>query len=179
MYIHAVLATSKIIQMHLFEKTMFSPRLSSVAVCTGTQNSLSMTGNSDVQYNIMKEMYTGCEIVMGNLEITHMEQNRNFSFLQVRGGLHDRPLNVGIGDITIAHQSQCLDERHTAKNSLLIVVIHIFHLQILAVIQNLLPHPQELHIAADLMLTSSEGPLGRLLCSAAQCVIAGDHSSSC
>ncbi|XP_023687634.2 receptor tyrosine-protein kinase erbB-3a isoform X1 [Paramormyrops kingsleyae] len=53
-----------------------------VAVCTGTQNSLSMTGNSDVQYNIMKDMYTGCEIVMGNLEITHMEQNRNFSFLQ-------------------------------------------------------------------------------------------------
>lgn len=29
-------------------------------------------------------MYTGCEIVMGNLEITMMEHTRDFSFLQVR-----------------------------------------------------------------------------------------------
>ncbi|KAJ8358695.1 hypothetical protein SKAU_G00152200 [Synaphobranchus kaupii] len=55
---------------------------STVAVCSGTQNSLSVTGSAEVQYNIMKEMYSGCEIVMGNLEITHMEHSRNFSFLQ-------------------------------------------------------------------------------------------------
>uniref|UniRef100_A0A8C9QZL9 receptor protein-tyrosine kinase n=1 Tax=Scleropages formosus TaxID=113540 RepID=A0A8C9QZL9_SCLFO len=54
----------------------------SLAVCFGTQNSLSMTGTSEVQYNIMKEMYSGCEIVMGNLEITHMDHSRNFSFLR-------------------------------------------------------------------------------------------------
>ncbi|KAJ8403976.1 hypothetical protein AAFF_G00343260 [Aldrovandia affinis] len=53
-----------------------------VAVCSGTQNSLSVTGSPEVQYNIMKDMYSGCEIVMGNLEVTHMEHNRNFSFLQ-------------------------------------------------------------------------------------------------
>ncbi|KAL4646176.1 receptor tyrosine-protein kinase erbB-3-like [Arapaima gigas] len=53
-----------------------------VAVCFGTQNSLSITGTSDVQYNLMKEAYNGCEIVMGNLEITHMDHSRNFSFLQ-------------------------------------------------------------------------------------------------
>ncbi|KAJ8258974.1 hypothetical protein COCON_G00179860 [Conger conger] len=53
-----------------------------VAVCSGTQNSLSVTGSAEVQYNIMKDMYSGCEIVMGNLEITHMEHSRNFSFLQ-------------------------------------------------------------------------------------------------
>ncbi|XP_035245178.1 receptor tyrosine-protein kinase erbB-3-like [Anguilla anguilla] len=53
-----------------------------VAACSGTQNSLSVTGNADVQYKLMKDMYSGCEIVMGNLEITHMEHNRNFSFLQ-------------------------------------------------------------------------------------------------
>uniref|UniRef100_A0A8C9ZPK1 Receptor protein-tyrosine kinase n=1 Tax=Sander lucioperca TaxID=283035 RepID=A0A8C9ZPK1_SANLU len=40
------------------------------------------TGNSELQYNLMKEMYTGCEIVMGNLEITMMEHTRDFSFLQ-------------------------------------------------------------------------------------------------
>uniref|UniRef100_A0A3Q3XN50 receptor protein-tyrosine kinase n=1 Tax=Mola mola TaxID=94237 RepID=A0A3Q3XN50_MOLML len=50
--------------------------------CTGTQNVLSTTGNSEIQYNLTKEMYTGCEIVMGNLEITMMEHTRDFSFLQ-------------------------------------------------------------------------------------------------
>ncbi|XP_062272115.1 receptor tyrosine-protein kinase erbB-3a [Scomber scombrus] len=51
-------------------------------VCFGTQNVLSTTGNSEIQYNMMKEMYTGCEIVMGNLEITMMEHTRDFSFLK-------------------------------------------------------------------------------------------------
>lgn len=55
-----------------------------VRVCIGTQNVLSTTGNSELQYNKMKKMYTGCEIVMGNLEITMMEHTRDFSFLQVR-----------------------------------------------------------------------------------------------
>ena len=54
-----------------------------VTVCSGTKNALSMTGSSDMQYKLIKEMYTGCEIVMGNLEITMMEPARNFSFLQV------------------------------------------------------------------------------------------------
>ncbi|XP_054639834.1 receptor tyrosine-protein kinase erbB-3-like [Dunckerocampus dactyliophorus] len=53
-----------------------------VVVCTGTLNDLSMTGNSDIQYNLMRERYAGCEIVMGNLEITMMEHTRDFSFLQ-------------------------------------------------------------------------------------------------
>uniref|UniRef100_A0A671RQX5 Receptor protein-tyrosine kinase n=1 Tax=Sinocyclocheilus anshuiensis TaxID=1608454 RepID=A0A671RQX5_9TELE len=48
----------------------------------GTQNSLSVTGSSEVQYKLMKEMYTGCKIVIGNLEITQMEHNRDLSFLQ-------------------------------------------------------------------------------------------------
>ncbi|XP_047438103.1 receptor tyrosine-protein kinase erbB-3-like [Mugil cephalus] len=52
-----------------------------VVVCAGTQNVLSTTGNSDIQYNLMKKMYTGCDIVMGNLEITMMEHTRDFSFL--------------------------------------------------------------------------------------------------
>ncbi|KAG7218167.1 hypothetical protein INR49_007449, partial [Caranx melampygus] len=53
-----------------------------MVVCYGTQNILSMTGNSENQYNLMKERYSGCEIVMGNLEITMMEHSRDFSFLQ-------------------------------------------------------------------------------------------------
>uniref|UniRef100_A0A8B9LYI3 Receptor protein-tyrosine kinase n=1 Tax=Astyanax mexicanus TaxID=7994 RepID=A0A8B9LYI3_ASTMX len=54
----------------------------SQAMCSGTHNMLSVTGSSEVQYQRMKEMYTNCQIVMGNLEITHMEHYRNFSFLQ-------------------------------------------------------------------------------------------------
>ncbi|KAI5628469.1 receptor tyrosine-protein kinase erbB-3 precursor [Silurus asotus] len=51
-------------------------------ICSGTQNMLSVTGSSHLQYQRMKEMYTGCQIVMGNLEVTHMEHNRDFSFLK-------------------------------------------------------------------------------------------------
>ncbi|KAJ7999155.1 hypothetical protein DPEC_G00212470 [Dallia pectoralis] len=47
-------------------------------ICSGTQNTLSWTGT---QYELMKEKYIGCEIVMGNLEITMM-QSMNLSFLQ-------------------------------------------------------------------------------------------------
>ncbi|KAF7711579.1 receptor tyrosine-protein kinase erbB-3a [Silurus meridionalis] len=51
-------------------------------ICSGTQNMLSVTGSSYLQYQRMKEMYTGCQIVMGNLEVTYMEHNRDFSFLK-------------------------------------------------------------------------------------------------
>ncbi|XP_072540741.1 receptor tyrosine-protein kinase erbB-3a [Salminus brasiliensis] len=51
-------------------------------MCSGTHNMLSVTGSTEVQYQRMKEMYTNCQIVMGNLEITHMEHYRDFSFLQ-------------------------------------------------------------------------------------------------
>ncbi|KAM7402022.1 hypothetical protein PAMP_017296 [Pampus punctatissimus] len=59
-----------------------SAQTQGVVVCSGTKNVLSVTGNSEIQYKLMKEMYTGCEIVMGNLEITMMEHTRDFSFLQ-------------------------------------------------------------------------------------------------
>ncbi|XP_051271141.1 receptor tyrosine-protein kinase erbB-3a isoform X5 [Dicentrarchus labrax] len=59
-----------------------SAQTQGVAVCYGTQNALSTRGNSDIQYNMMKDKYTGCEIVMGNLEITMMDHTRDFSFLQ-------------------------------------------------------------------------------------------------
>ncbi len=68
----------------VFCYSKFSLSLSLFTVCTGTQNSLSVTGSSEVQYKLMKEMYTGCKIVIGNLEITQMEHNRDLSFLQVR-----------------------------------------------------------------------------------------------
>ncbi|KAM4610148.1 receptor tyrosine-protein kinase erbB-3b [Polymixia lowei] len=51
-------------------------------VCSGTQNGLSSTGSQENQYNLIKERYAGCEIIMGNLEITQIESNWDFSFLR-------------------------------------------------------------------------------------------------
>uniref|UniRef100_A0A671X6G0 Receptor protein-tyrosine kinase n=1 Tax=Sparus aurata TaxID=8175 RepID=A0A671X6G0_SPAAU len=64
------------------QAVMFTCGGPEVVICSGTQNVLSTTGNSEIQYNLMKVMYSGCEIVMGNLEITMMEHTRDFSFLQ-------------------------------------------------------------------------------------------------
>ncbi|KAM6977789.1 receptor tyrosine-protein kinase erbB-3b [Aplochiton taeniatus] len=51
-------------------------------VCPGTQNGLSSTGSQEYMYNLIKDRYTGCEIIMGNLEITQIESDRDFSFLK-------------------------------------------------------------------------------------------------
>lgn len=53
-------------------------------VCPGTQNGLSSTGSQENQYNLTKDRYDGCEIIMGNLEITQIESNWDFSFLKVK-----------------------------------------------------------------------------------------------
>ncbi|KAK5863570.1 hypothetical protein PBY51_000593 [Eleginops maclovinus] len=51
-------------------------------VCPGTQNGLSSTGSQEIQYNMIKDRYDGCEIIMGNLEITQIENNWDFSYLK-------------------------------------------------------------------------------------------------
>lgn len=62
-------------------ENIFSSRLTEV--CPGTQNGLSSTGSQENQYNLIKDRYSGCEIIMGNLEITQIESNWDFSFLKV------------------------------------------------------------------------------------------------
>lgn len=57
-------------------------------VCHGTQNGLSSTGSQENQYNLIKERYDGCEIIMGNLEITQIESDWDFSFLKVKNQKH-------------------------------------------------------------------------------------------
>uniref|UniRef100_A0A673KXI9 Receptor protein-tyrosine kinase n=1 Tax=Sinocyclocheilus rhinocerous TaxID=307959 RepID=A0A673KXI9_9TELE len=66
--------------LHL-ARTVSSNYFLSPPVCTGTKNALSSTGTPAQHYNNLKERYTGCEIVMGNLEITQMESDLDFSFL--------------------------------------------------------------------------------------------------
>lgn len=54
-------------------------------VCPGTENKLSTLSDLDQQYRTLKKLYENCEVVMGNLEITSIDRNRNLSFLKVRG----------------------------------------------------------------------------------------------
>ncbi|XP_008112654.2 receptor tyrosine-protein kinase erbB-3 [Anolis carolinensis] len=54
----------------------------SQAVCAGTLNGFSVTGDAHQRYQTLQKMYNNCEIVMGNLEIVLIEQNHDLSFLQ-------------------------------------------------------------------------------------------------
>uniref|UniRef100_A0A8C5HWR5 Receptor protein-tyrosine kinase n=1 Tax=Gouania willdenowi TaxID=441366 RepID=A0A8C5HWR5_GOUWI len=53
-----------------------------VAVCSGTENKLSTLSDLDQQYRTLKKLFENCEVVMGNLEITSIDRNRNLSFLK-------------------------------------------------------------------------------------------------
>uniref|UniRef100_A0A8C8E7J6 Uncharacterized protein n=1 Tax=Otus sunia TaxID=257818 RepID=A0A8C8E7J6_9STRI len=53
------------------------------AVCAGTLNGLSVTGDAQHQYQTLHKMYNNCEIVMGNLEIVLIDHTQDLSFLQV------------------------------------------------------------------------------------------------
>lgn len=53
------------------------------AVCPGTDNKLSTLSDLDQQYRTLRKLYENCEVVMGNLEITSIDRNRNLSFLKV------------------------------------------------------------------------------------------------
>uniref|UniRef100_A0A8C2IAP7 Receptor protein-tyrosine kinase n=1 Tax=Cyprinus carpio TaxID=7962 RepID=A0A8C2IAP7_CYPCA len=60
---------------------IFSLFFSSI-VCPGTDNKLSTLSDLDQQYKTFRKFYENCEVVMGNLEITSIERNRNLSFLK-------------------------------------------------------------------------------------------------
>ncbi|XP_072858658.2 epidermal growth factor receptor isoform X1 [Pogona vitticeps] len=51
-------------------------------VCQGTNNKLTQLASLEDHYNSLKRMYEGCEVVLGNLEITYMNDNYNLTFLK-------------------------------------------------------------------------------------------------
>ena len=55
-----------------------------LAVCAGTENKLSSLSDLEQQYRALRKYYENCEVVMGNLEITSIEHNRDLSFLRVK-----------------------------------------------------------------------------------------------
>ncbi|XP_041440319.1 receptor tyrosine-protein kinase erbB-3 isoform X2 [Xenopus laevis] len=54
----------------------------SQSVCSGTMNGLSVSGDSDYQLLTLKNMYSNCSIVMGNLEIVLIDNKGDLSFLE-------------------------------------------------------------------------------------------------
>ncbi|KAF5891490.1 receptor tyrosine-protein kinase erbB-4-like, partial [Clarias magur] len=50
--------------------------------CEGTDNKLSTLSDLDQHYHTLRKFYENCEVVMGNLEITSIEKNRNLNFLK-------------------------------------------------------------------------------------------------
>ncbi|KAH1184542.1 hypothetical protein KIL84_012483 [Mauremys mutica] len=54
------------------------------SVCAGTENKLSSLSDLEQQYRALRKYYENCEVVMGNLEITNIEHNRDLSFLRVK-----------------------------------------------------------------------------------------------
>ncbi|XP_063062834.1 epidermal growth factor receptor-like isoform X2 [Engraulis encrasicolus] len=51
-------------------------------VCQGLSNKITLLGNSEMHYRNLVRMYSNCTIVLDNLEITHIEENRDLSFLR-------------------------------------------------------------------------------------------------
>ncbi|XP_009876610.1 PREDICTED: receptor tyrosine-protein kinase erbB-4-like, partial [Apaloderma vittatum] len=67
------------------ELELLLPRLSRSSwqsVCAGTENKLSSLSDLEQQYRALRKYYENCEVVMGNLEITSIEHNRDLSFLR-------------------------------------------------------------------------------------------------
>ncbi|KAF5888485.1 receptor tyrosine-protein kinase erbB-4-like [Clarias magur] len=54
----------------------------SYRVCEGTDNKLSTLSDLDQHYYTLRKSYENCEVIMGNLEITSIERNRNLNFLK-------------------------------------------------------------------------------------------------
>lgn len=54
-----------------------------VSACLGTDMKLTLPSSLENHYETLKLLYTDCQVVHGNLEITHLHGNPDLSFLQV------------------------------------------------------------------------------------------------
>uniref|UniRef100_A0AAR2KZR3 Receptor protein-tyrosine kinase n=1 Tax=Pygocentrus nattereri TaxID=42514 RepID=A0AAR2KZR3_PYGNA len=52
------------------------------AVCLGTDMKLALPSSLENHYEMLRLLYTGCQVVHGNLEITHLQGTPDLSFLQ-------------------------------------------------------------------------------------------------
>uniref|UniRef100_A0A286ZV23 Receptor protein-tyrosine kinase n=1 Tax=Sus scrofa TaxID=9823 RepID=A0A286ZV23_PIG len=59
-----------------------SPALEEKKVCQGTSNKLTQLGTFEDHFLSLQRMFNNCEVVLGNLEITYMQNSYNLSFLK-------------------------------------------------------------------------------------------------
>ncbi|CAF98213.1 unnamed protein product, partial [Tetraodon nigroviridis] len=97
-------------------------------VCPGTDNKLSSLSDLDQQYRTLKKLYENCEVVMGNLEITSIERNRNLSFLKLPGQNQRRESSESgsfascVPVLALTGWDQCQTEMRRIKLSLVLSV---------------------------------------------------------
>uniref|UniRef100_A0A8C1LEQ6 Receptor protein-tyrosine kinase n=1 Tax=Cyprinus carpio TaxID=7962 RepID=A0A8C1LEQ6_CYPCA len=58
------------------------PDASGREVCLGTDMKLALPSSLENHYEMLRLLYTGCQVVHGNLEITHLQGSPDLSFLQ-------------------------------------------------------------------------------------------------
>lgn len=58
-----------------------------VSVCQGMSNQLTQLATRENHYDNMVRMYSNCEVVLDNLEVTYTLNHQNLSFLQVGGAV--------------------------------------------------------------------------------------------
>ncbi|KAJ8284317.1 hypothetical protein COCON_G00031670 [Conger conger] len=51
-------------------------------VCLGTDMKLALPSSLENHYEMLRLLYSGCQVVHGNLEITHLHRAPDLSFLQ-------------------------------------------------------------------------------------------------
>ncbi|KAM5156966.1 epidermal growth factor receptor [Mantella aurantiaca] len=68
--------------LFLFSISYSSSTREEKIVCLGNENRFSQLGTVEEHYSSLKKMYNACEIVLGNLEITHLSRNHDPSFLK-------------------------------------------------------------------------------------------------
>uniref|UniRef100_A0AAX7VVC5 Receptor protein-tyrosine kinase n=1 Tax=Astatotilapia calliptera TaxID=8154 RepID=A0AAX7VVC5_ASTCA len=56
--------------------------LKGICFCRGTDMKLALPSSLENHYETLRLLYTGCQVVHGNLEITHLHGNPDLSFLQ-------------------------------------------------------------------------------------------------
>ncbi|KAI1899362.1 hypothetical protein AGOR_G00061000 [Albula goreensis] len=69
-------------QNHHVTLPMCAPSGQTRKLCAGTENKLSTLSDLEQQYRTLRKYYDNCEVVMGNLEITSIDRNRDLSFLK-------------------------------------------------------------------------------------------------
>ncbi|XP_070250268.1 receptor tyrosine-protein kinase erbB-2 isoform X1 [Myotis yumanensis] len=61
---------------------LLPPGAAGTQVCTGTDMKLQFPASPETHLDMLRHLYQGCQVVQGNLELTHLPGNASLSFLQ-------------------------------------------------------------------------------------------------